>query len=69
MPRSVHYSNFELAQVELVAVLKAHRREKGASGSAGAHFATGLSSQFSGPGDEVVVEMGFQSVGDSDAVS
>ena len=49
VPRSVHHSDFELAQVELVTVLKAHRREKGPSGSAGAHFAIGLSGQFSGP--------------------
>ncbi len=58
----------ELAQVELVPILKAHRRKQRASGGAYSHIASGLGGQLSGPGYEVVVKVCLQRMGYSHAM-
>ena len=58
----------ELAQIELVVFIEANRRKKKSTRCAGAHLTAGLVGKFAGSGDEVVVDVGFEGVGDAGAV-
>jgi len=64
MAGGVEDPDLEFAEVKLVALLKAERREQKSPRGASSHLATGLVGLFPGPGDEVVVDVGLEGVHD-----